>query len=271
MCLARPDTPADDEPRPQPIPLEVLYEDEHLVAINKAPGLIVHPGAGHRDGTLVNALLHRFPRARWPNAPERAGLVHRLDRETSGVILVARTVAAHEALSRQFRTRTVAKSYLALVRGAVPAAGRIEVAIGRHPRDRKRMSVGSGRGRDATTAYEPIERFGVATLLLVSPRTGRTHQIRVHLASRGWPVVADPLYGVLSSRAVSAWRARWGERAEALASMPRQALHAWRIRFLHPIMQSELEIEAPLPTDFASVLERLRALGKLETAGAKSS
>lgn len=262
--VARTAAPDTQPQTAQPIPLEVLYEDAHVVAINKPPGLVVHPGAGHRDGTLVNALLHHFPSTQWPNGPERAGLVHRLDRQTSGVLLVARSVVAHEGLSRQFRARSVEKIYLALVRGSVSSPGRIELAIGRHRRDRTRMSVRSSRGRAASTAYEPIESLGAATLLIVKPRTGRTHQIRVHLASRGWPVVADPIYGVLAPRTASRWLARWGESARVLASLPRQALHAWRIEFLHPITGTRMRIEAPLAADLAETLDRLRACSRTE-------
>jgi len=243
---------------PEDIPLDILYADDVLVAVNKPPGMVVHPAAGRRAGTLVHALLHRFPRAELPGAPERAGIVHRLDRDTSGVILVALDVRAHEGLAKQFRSRTVIKHYLALVRGDVREPGQVDAPIGRHPQDRKRMSVSARRARAASTDYEPIERFGLATLLDVRPHTGRTHQIRVHLASRGWPVVADPVYGVPSERALAAGRRRWGRAQLLLEAMPRQALHAHRIRFAHPVTGEVLEIEAPVPDDLANLLRGLR-------------
>jgi 23S rRNA pseudouridine1911/1915/1917 synthase len=227
------------------IALDVLYEDEHVVAINKPAGMVVHPAVGNRKGTLVNAILHAFPGAAWPGARERAGIVHRLDRDTSGVILVALSVAALEGIAKQFRERTIEKEYLALVRGKVATAGAIDAAIGRHSRDRKRMSTVTRKGRAAVSYYEPLERFGDLTLVLVRPRTGRTHQIRVHLATAGWPVVADPLYG-RSDRA--------GRRI-----MSRLALHAWRIRFDHPVSGQRMTVTAPLPRDFAAALDALRA------------
>jgi 23S rRNA pseudouridine1911/1915/1917 synthase len=227
------------------IALDVLYVDEHVVAINKPAGMVVHPAVGNRRGTLVNAILHAFPRTDWPGAPERAGIVHRLDRDTSGVILVALSTAALEGIAKQFRDRTVEKEYLALVRGKVTAAGSIDAPIGRHPRDRKRMSTAARKGRSAVSYYEPIERFDETTLLLVRPRTGRTHQIRVHLATAGWPIVADPLYGRGD---------RGGRRI-----MGRLALHAWKIHFDHPVSAARMTVTAPLPADFSAALDALRA------------
>jgi len=247
-----PKTAGTEHVVPQPIDIDVLYEDDAIVAVNKAPGMVVHPAAGNRDGTLVNAILHRYATTDWPGETERAGIVHRLDRDTSGVILVARTVAAHEALAKQFRERDIEKHYLALVRGKVPGPGRIEEPIGRHPRDRKRMSTASRKSRSAVTEYEPTESFEGATLLLVRPHTGRTHQIRVHLSSRGWPIVGDKVYGArANARTV-------GRRRDALTEMPRQALHAWRIGFAHPVSGEPMTVEAPLARDFLQVLERLR-------------
>lgn len=228
------------------IALDVLYEDEHLVAINKPAGMVVHPAVGNRRGTLVNAILHAYPRAEWPGARERAGVVHRLDKDTSGVILVALSAVALEGIAKQFRERTVEKEYLALVRGRVAAAGTIDAAIGRHPRDRKRMSTAARKARSAQSRYEPLEGFAETTLLLVRPRTGRTHQIRVHLATAGWPIVADPLYGGAG-------------RGGARRPMTRLALHAWRIRFDHPASGARMTVTAPLPADFQAALDALRA------------
>lgn len=226
------------------IALEILYEDEHVIAINKPPGMVVHPAVGNRRGTLVNAILHAFPLTEWPGARERAGIVHRLDRDTSGVILVAMSAVALEGIAKQFRERTIEKEYLALVRGKVAAPGSIDTPIGRHPRDRKRMSTTARKARAAVSHYEPIERFADTTLLLVRPRTGRTHQIRVHLATAGWPIVADPVYGRGD---------RVGRRI-----MPRLALHARRISFDHPVSGVRLTVSAPVPADFTAALDSLR-------------
>jgi 23S rRNA pseudouridine1911/1915/1917 synthase len=250
--------PASDV-RAEALEIDVIYEDARVVAVNKPPGMVVHPAVGNRAGTLVNALLHRFPGARFPGAPDRAGIVHRLDRHTSGVILVALDARAHEALAKQFRSRTIEKHYLALVHGDVRAPGSIDAAIGRHPHDRKRMSVSARSARTAETHYRPLERFGIASLLDVEPKTGRTHQIRVHLASRGFPVVADAVYGTPSERAVAGARKRWGKAARVLESMPRQALHAWRIAFTHPEDGRRVELEAAAPADLARVVAELRA------------
>jgi 23S rRNA pseudouridine1911/1915/1917 synthase len=252
-----PPAPSTDV-RGEEIALDILWADEHVIAVNKPPGMVVHPAVGNRRGTLVNALLHHFPSTSWPGAPERAGIVHRLDRDTSGVILVALDVRAHEALAKQFRTRTVEKTYLALVRGDVKKAGRIDQPIGRHPRDRKRMSVVARRTRTAATDYRPLERFGVATLLEVRPHTGRTHQIRVHLAASGWPVLADPVYGGAVREVAGDVHKSDRAALDALRSMPRQALHARRIGFDHPFDGRRIEVEAPLAADIAAVLARLR-------------
>jgi 23S rRNA pseudouridine1911/1915/1917 synthase len=227
------------------IDLDVLYEDAQLIAINKPAGMVVHPGAGSRSGTLVHALLHREPAAAWPGDPERAGIVHRLDRDTSGVILVAKTVRAHEALSRQFRDRTIHKTYLAVVHGVVREGGRIDLPIGRHPTERKRMSTIGRPARKAVSDYRPLEALGRFTLVEVRPKTGRTHQIRVHLSARGMPIVGDKVYG--------------GKKQGGLA---RQALHAAAIEFEHPDGTRRLEVVAPLAPDIEALLEALRRASK---------
>jgi 23S rRNA pseudouridine1911/1915/1917 synthase len=244
---------------PEAIEISVLYEDDEVVAVDKAAGMVVHPAVGNRHGTLVHALLHRFPRSRWPGDPERAGIVHRLDRDTSGVILVARSLNAHEALSRQFRARTIEKEYHAIVLGRVLRAGAIDAPIGRHPSDRKRMSVAARRSRGAVTAYEPIETFRDMTLLRVLPHTGRTHQIRVHLAASGWPILADPIYG-RSPRPTPSRGPVGGSASSAL--MPRLALHAARIAFEHPATGRRMQVRAPRPPDFEAALRVLRREGK---------
>jgi 23S rRNA pseudouridine1911/1915/1917 synthase len=248
---------AGSELVPDDIELDILYEDESIIAVNKAPGLVVHPGAGNRRRTLVNALLYRFPDASWPGESGRPGIVHRLDRDTSGVILIARSVEVHESLSKQFRRRSVEKEYLALVRARVVKPGRIEDSIGRHSTDRKRMSTVAHRARSAVTVFEPVEGFGPVTLLSVHPLTGRTHQIRVHLASRGWPIVGDRVYGGSSSKVLRTI----GDPtvANLLGAMPRQALHARRLTFSHPLRGERMSIEAPLAEDFAIIIRNLRA------------
>jgi 23S rRNA pseudouridine1911/1915/1917 synthase len=236
----------------QDIPLEVLYEDEHLLAIDKPPGLVVHPAVGHRDGTLVNALLHRSKD--WAGDADRPGLVHRLDKDTSGVLVVAKTQAAMTALSRAIQARKVEKEYLAVVYGKAPLAkGKIELGIHRHPADRKRMTTSKTAGRASTTVYERLaestgDRAGLS-LLRCRLVTGRTHQIRVHLKAIGLPIVGDPVYGA----------ARWkGVRDAALRELcrdfPRQALHAHRLAFTHPVTGARVELEAKVPDDMTRLL-----------------
>jgi 23S rRNA pseudouridine1911/1915/1917 synthase len=236
---------------PEAIPLAVLYEDDDLLAIDKAPGMVVHPAPGARRGTLVNALAHRLGALSGVGDPGRPGIVHRLDRDTSGVLLVARTRAAHEALARQFRERAVEKRYLAVVRGHLrPATGTIDRPVGRHRRERKRMSVRSARGRSARTQWTVLERLPGATLVRLAPETGRTHQLRVHLAALGHPIVGDRVYGV-----------RGAGRTAGVLAFPRQALHAEEIRFTHPSTRTRLSIRAPVPEDLQRLIETLRQAG----------
>jgi 23S rRNA pseudouridine1911/1915/1917 synthase len=229
---------------PEPIPLDVLYEDDDLVVINKPPGLVVHPGAGRPGGTLVNALLSRYPGLIAVGGVERPGLVHRLDKETSGCLVVAKGDAAHRHLSRQFEARQVHKTYLALVHGSVkPAQGRIALPIGRHVRERKRMAVRTRKGRETETVFRVLRSTAHCSLVEVKPTTGRTHQIRVHLAAIGYPVVGDTLYGGRRER-----RSRW--------KVPRHLLHAWRLAFVHPRTGTVMECTAPVPADFVRSLEQ---------------
>ncbi|GAB4476652.1 MAG: RluA family pseudouridine synthase [Anaerolineae bacterium] len=241
VCVALPLRP-DDVVRPQDIPLEVLYEDADLVAVNKPPGMVVHPAQGSREDTLVNAALWRWPEMAAVGGPDRAGVVHRLDKETSGVILLARTPAALAALQAQFKARTTTKQYLALVEGIpVSRAGVIEAPIGRDPRQRKRMAV-VHEGRPSVTRYDVIEVFDEHALLAVEPKTGRTHQIRVHLAWLGHPVVGDRVYGFRRQR----------------LKIGRMFLHAAALEVVSPSTGERLRFEAPLPPDLADVLSRLR-------------
>jgi 23S rRNA pseudouridine1911/1915/1917 synthase len=243
------DAPAPAGVEAEPVGLDVLWEDADLLVVNKPPGMVVHPAPGARRGTLVNALLHRLGSLAGVGPADRPGIVHRLDRDTSGVLVVARNVAALERLARQFRERTVHKRYLAIVRGRVAkGSGVIDQPIGRHPTERKRMSVRGRRPRAAVTRWEVVERFDDATLLRLAPETGRTHQLRVHLAAMGHPVLGDRVYGRRRGRA--------GEGGEA--ECPRQALHAAELRFVHPVSGEPVVVRAPLPTDLEAVLARLR-------------
>jgi 23S rRNA pseudouridine1911/1915/1917 synthase len=232
--------PAPAEPLAESIPLSILYEDEHLLAVDKPAGLAVHPGPGHSAGTLVNAVLAHCPDLPGIGGVQRPGIVHRLDKDTSGVILIAKTEAAHRGLSGQLQRREIKKTYLALVEGRVdPIEALIEAPIGRDPNNRRRMAVLATNGRDAQTRYRVLEQFPTQCLVEASPITGRTHQIRVHLASIGHPVVADPIYG----------------RPSPLS--PRVLLHAHRLSFDHPVTGEPLSLEAPLPADFREALGKL--------------
>jgi len=251
--------PAQPALTSEAIPLDVVYEDAHLMVINKPAGLVVHPGAGRRTFTLVHALLHHAPELAAVGAEGRPGLVHRLDKDTSGLLVVAKTATAHLGLARQFKQGGVRKLYLALVLGEPGReSGRIEAPIGRHHALRQRMAVREG-GRAAVTEWRVRERFGgCCALVEFRLLTGRTHQIRVHAARLGHPVAGDALYGgrrYASLRGAAALR-------EAVSRSPRQMLHAWRLGFQHPVSGQTLEFEAPLPEDFAAVLSALRGAGR---------
>lgn len=236
---------------PEAIGLNLVYEDEAIIVIDKPAGLVVHPAAGHRAGTLVNALLHHAPELA---ALPRAGIVHRLDKETTGLLVVARTAVAQTSLVRQLQQRSVHREYRALVQGVLISGGTVDLPIGRHPVDRKRMAVVDG-GRAAVTHYSVLRRLRAHTLLEVQLDTGRTHQIRVHMAHLGHPVVGDPVYGG-RPRPVRGMTLR---AAEALAGFRRQALHAAVLGLLHPTTGAECRFEAPLPEDFQSLLDALEA------------
>lgn len=226
------------------IPLEILYEDQHVVAVNKPAGMVVHLGAGQTEGTLVNALLGRYGALSTGGEAERPGIVHRLDKDTSGVLLVARNDAAHLKLAEQFSTRKIGKVYLALVQGVIPGDhSRIDKPIERDPRHRLRMTARSGVGRKSVTEYTVIDRVPASkpavTMLEVRILTGRTHQIRAHMASIGHPVAGDELYGA------------------AKGPIPRFFLHAHRIEFAHPATGEPMKVEAPLPPELVAWLEAL--------------
>jgi len=249
-----PEPPAT-EVEPEDIPLEIVYEDEEVVVVNKPAGMVVHPAAGVRNGTLANALAFRFRNSEIGNSQSvRPGIVHRLDRDTSGLIVVAKTARAHESLSDQFRARTVFKSYAALVHGATKEErGKIEQPLARDPRNRTRMGVVRG-GRAALTLWRVRRRFDRFTLLDVEIKTGRTHQIRVHLAWLKYPVVGDETYGMGRDKTIADPRVR-----AAIAAMGRQFLHAARLGFHHPRTGEWMSFDAPPPPELARLLEELES------------
>jgi len=281
--LMRPPPP---EAHPEPIPLAVVYEDDALLVVDKPAGLVVHPAYGHRSGTLVNALLHHVgagpvsfedegeepededvglstataaPRFDG-DATVRPGIVHRLDKDTSGLLVVAKSDAAHAHLARQFMARTIRRRYLALVWGVPdPPAGTADTYLGRHPRDRKRMGVvPEERGKHAITHYEVLEPLAYAALVAFRLETGRTHQIRVHAKHLGHPVIGDATYGGAEIRYGPDTAKRRQFLRNLLAVMPRQALHAAHLGFAHPVTGEALDFSSPLPDDFQHVLDRLR-------------
>jgi 23S rRNA pseudouridine1911/1915/1917 synthase len=252
--------PTHDLPAPEDIPLAVLYEDEFLAVINKPADMVVHPAKGHWSGTLVNALQFHFGHLSHLSGDYRPGIVHRLDRDTSGVILVAKDELTHRDLSYQFEHRKIFKEYQALTAGVLDRdSDYIERRIGHHPRDRVKMAVTDEEddGKEACSFYEVLERFRGFTFCRIYPRTGRTHQIRVHLASVGCPVLADKAYGGRDCLRLSELVPGLDPAADEVL-MPRQALHASRLRFLHPRLREIIEVEAPLPPEFVKTLAALR-------------
>jgi len=228
---------------PENIPIELIYSDEHIVVINKPSGLVVHPGAGHKEHTLINALLYYFPEIKDIGPEDRPGIVHRLDKETSGVMVVARTLESYRRLQRQFKQREVEKLYLCLVWGKITAEeGRISWSVGRHATHGERMSIKSRKLYKAETLYSVQKRFEKFTLLEVKPLTGRTHQIRVHLSASGHPLAGDTLYG---------------RRKSTNVQCPRLFLHAFKLVFFHPETQQKVEFSSLLPQDLKSFLENL--------------
>lgn len=249
-----------DAPVAEDIPLHILYEDEHLAIVNKPYDMVVHPARGHWSGTLVNALRHHFGELSGLNGDYRAGIVHRLDRDTSGVILIAKDEITHKDLSLLFENRKVFKEYVAITAGVLDRdSDYIERRIGHHPKDRVKMVVTDEEddGKEATSFYEVIERFRGYTFCRIHPRTGRTHQIRVHLASIGCPVLADKLYSGRDQLLLSDLKPGLDPALDEVL-MPRQALHARRIRLYHPRLRRTLEAEAPLPPEFEKTLAALR-------------
>jgi 23S rRNA pseudouridine1911/1915/1917 synthase len=227
--------------KPQPLPLDVVYEDKDLLVVNKTAGMVVHPAPGHHDDTLVNALLARYPDIQRERTEQRPGIIHRLDKDTSGLIIVARNAATQANLAEQMKRREIVKRYLVLVEGVVALdQGSIDAPIGRNPRHRQQMAITAVGSREARTHFRVLERFQRHTLLLVELETGRTHQIRVHLKAIGHPVVGDPVYGSSSTIRGS--------------TLKRQFLHAYQLRFTHPATGAVMDLEAPLPDDLQAVL-----------------
>jgi len=243
--------PAAASPVPEALPLRILHEDPDLIVVDKPAGMVVHPGAGHDSGTLVNALLHHVTDLSGIGGELRPGIVHRLDRGTSGVMVVAKNDRTHQELSRQFSDREVEKEYIALVWGLVQAGRRIDEPIGRDPNDRQKMSTRARRARQAVTRVTFARHLKGASLLKVAIATGRTHQIRVHLNAIGHPIVGDSVYGGVHRRVPPNLR--------AVMRLERPFLHSARLSFTHPADQRRVEFESPLPDDLASVLDDLLA------------
>lgn len=241
---------AEGEVEPQDIPLDIIYEDEHLLVINKPVGLVVHPAAGNWDGTLQNALLNYDPQL---DTLPRSGIVHRLDKDTSGVMVVARSLKAHASLVDQLQTRSMSRIYTAVVKRETPATGTIDVAIDRNPRDRKKMAVVKG-GKPAVSHYKLIQRLPGSSHIEVSLESGRTHQIRVHMTHIGYPIVGDLLYGrgPIKRKGVPA------SAVEAINNFPRQALQARTLKLIHPDSGEECEFSAPLADDIRILIETLK-------------
>jgi 23S rRNA pseudouridine1911/1915/1917 synthase len=244
---------------PEPIPLTILYEDSSIIVVDKPSGMVVHPAYGNPSGTLVNALLYHCRDLAGINGVLRPGIVHRLDKDTSGVMVVAKDDEAYHHLAKQFKNRTVKKAYWAIVYGTVSGGeGLIDSDIGRHPSERKRMSTHTRKGRPAVTRWKKVEEFEGATLLEIFPRTGRTHQIRVHLSSIGHPILGDPLYGR---------KGRPGAihdpiLRKCVKRLNRQALHAQGLEFNHPRTGERMRFASPMPRDMEEVLEWLRSPSK---------
>ena len=244
--------PENLELSPEPMDLCILFEDPHILVLNKPAGLVVHPGPGHAGGTLVNGLLHHCTDLAPIGGALRPGIVHRLDRDTSGTMVVTKSARAHTGLSKQFKDRIIAKTYLALVWGQLPKrSGRFDAPIGRHPVSRQKMSIHGSSARAAETLWTVRKTYRGGALLEVDLKTGRTHQIRVHCAAAGHPIVGDPVYG--KRRAAGTGRSS-DPLAPRLRSIPRQMLHAWRLSFKHPVSGQPMTFRSALPEDMIQAL-----------------
>lgn len=257
------------------IPLQIYFQDEHLAVIEKPAGLVVHPAAGHESGTLVNALLHHFPdlaKGTGVGGEQRPGIVHRIDRNTSGILLITKTDLAHRSLGAQFKEHSISRRYQGLAWGKLPSKGEWKGNIGRDPKDRKRMTiVAEGSGRTALTRYRALKHLPGATHFEAELLTGRTHQIRVHFSAHGYPLVGDSVYAALnrqakqqgekSQQSLSRRSPAAFEKAKALLAGSRQFLHAAHLGFTHPVSQERMEFDSALPPDLASLLEELESCG----------
>ena len=254
--------PVSVEFKPEPIPIDILYEDDHIIVVNKQPGLVVHPAPGHFSGTLVNGLLYHCPDLGGIGGELRPGIVHRLDKDTSGTMIVAKNDAAHRHLSRQFKSRQIKKEYLALVYGNLKTAtGSIKLPIGRHPVDRKRMSTVSPKGRTAETVWRVKAKFKGFTLLALNLKTGRTHQIRVHCAALHHPIVGDKVYGPRKlEKSIAKIHKQADKLLPVLKSVGRQMLHARRLSFVHPHSAKAVSFESPLPADMTRLIDSIKKL-----------
>jgi len=263
ISIRMPD-PEPVEYQPEPIPLDILYQDNDLVVINKPAGIVVHPAPGHSSGTLVNALLYHCPDLEGIGGAIRPGIVHRLDKDTSGTLVVAKNARALEGLAKQFKDRSVSKKYLALVYGEFANdAGTIDLPIGRHPVHRKQMSTTTRKGRSAQTSWQAREEFIGVTLLELTLKTGRTHQIRVHCAAMGHPIVGDQVYCSRKwlKNIDKIFSGASSSMAAQLKAAPRQMLHAWRLRLTQPATGEIMTFESPLPTDMETLIAKLRRMG----------
>ena len=250
MVSLEPQLESEVRAAPEPIALDVVYEDDDLLVVNKPAGLVVHPGAGNPAGTLMNGLLHHAPKL---ESVPRAGIIHRIDKETTGLLLVAKTLQAHTALVRQLTDRDISRNYLAICNGVLTGGGTIDQPIGRHPRDRKRMSI-QQNGKPSVTHYTVLERFRAFTYIKVRLETGRTHQIRVHFAWRRHALVGDQTYGGRLALPAGASE----PLIDSLRGFKRQALHATRLAFEHPASGETIELEVPPPADLEELLAVMR-------------
>lgn len=256
MVIVRREEPKECDLAPEEIPLDIIYEDAHILVVNKPYGMVVHPAAGNRSGTLVNALLFHCGDLSGIGGVKRPGIVHRLDKDTSGLMVVAKSDEVHTGLAKQFKEHLVKKTYRVLVHGDMKdEEGVIDLSIGRHPVDRKKMSTNSRRGKESLTRWSVEERYNIATLLAVRIETGRTHQIRVHLNAIGYPIVGDAVYGNSKKRIEAV---KDNIRQVALRKIRRQALHSSKLCFHHPITGDLMDFSSPLPDDMAQVCDELR-------------